>query len=894
MNTSDEYVTHVRKLVDRWELERARTELEAVRQALPADVIEQLEHYLGNRETLAHQLLVVREQLDDSPQEATNQLLGLDAELHSHPDHASILKMAKKGAESSKRHEAWEFIELAQKQAAARLWDDADTELEKARRMYPQWPEDDEVRDQLEGAVQLIEDGRAVESLKRQLSLALESEKWTEADRLLAELTTQWNTPEEDLHDSREKLDKLRTRIQGRSTRQVYSSQVENLRAAQVSLELSKNWRGAFNNLFRLIEALTAEGREQEAQELATKQNEFIQNLNESIYSTIDARIESTQRAIKRGNLSTAWELVEAAETAGNPPEPAPGQPIDLAGPVEPSPEQAAAIAEIRATLQERAKARAEALEHRDLALQALSQRSLEAYQQALQQIHLIRGIDETFPGLDRLEEDVTDRLERALRAEENRLARGLSLAIDHGDIPEAQRLLGELEELGPSINGISTYEKTVTEAQQRAQRATQYRETFYAVFHTAQDNLDCSRETELRAALENWRGVSFDTFGPQSAAADLDRFVSDCDELARSHSALSHAIGHGQDLDSQVSSASYLGNSILNRRPRILALLAEYWLRRADLRDEGAVQVEYLRSAFRFAEGSLDTELQSRITQALQEVRARSKEGQQVAQAAAVLQQYVDNKELQSAIEYIDSLPADHPAHVDAETVLLISRSRRMEAQVRAQPLLEAATEAMGRRDWEAARDALHQIPPNAISLEKEILHTAVTQRLAWEATKRPVFEGALAVDISGENKTSLSTRERQALLTASLEAADIDEEKVSPSLYRLAKDVKEHYEQWESHVKAQIDRVEGEVHNQLDMMEFDQAMVELHELQRTGYPRSESSRISRLQRLISDTKRVATNVENRIQKARTCAAQGDFAQALRLLSSIRAGGLR
>lgn len=886
MTPPDELTNRILRLINNWDLIEAREECIKVEAELSDMSRETLVALLSLHEELDDKLKTAVDLIESQPQEALDRLRNLPVTAQSHPEYAGAVQRAKKATDEAKRQEALRLCTEAKSLAGnARLWPDAETKIKELQNIFPSWAEDPGLQPIVSTVREQIEAGKVADAKLNALDRTLEDGDWTSAQELLNDLETSDYISAEELGPRRETLEKLYTRAMGRSTRQEFDTEVQNLRASLVSLEGAQNWRAAYNNLHRLVNLLRQEGREDEAAQESQRAESYLQALRDIVYKTINDRLADARVALGKGYLAKARGLVLAAARTGVPPEPRPGEPVDVAGEILPSPEQDKDMADLLNEIEERENARAKAEEFVEKALSSLGQRTLAGLYDARRNLQLVRGLDPRFPGLDALEKDVSAKIHATVQAQVKALGSHLTRVAERGDIEAAQKVLAGLRSLGPEAGDLVEYERTIKRAEQRRQRVEQQRSAFHALFEHTQDVLDCAQAQKLSAALQAWGQVAFDSSGPASAQARLERFLAECEAWAASRQALLIALQSRTGLEAQVKAADCLAESSVGNRPAIADLLARFWQAMAEEHGAHGADVEYLRRAQRFAKRAGNELLQSQLATEIEHALSRTQEGRRIASIEQRLRDYLEGGDLQAGLELIKTLPADDPARSDPAVSMLISETGGIAARKQAVDLINMARQDYQQGELTSALHALNKSLQKITTLEAQKLQMEISQKLAWEKGKSAILDEALKVDVTDPDRT-LAGIERQALAECKAVADEVVRHKPSPKLARKASQVAAAYDQWRANIEARVNQLKEEIADRVDHLEFDEAEHSIQQVERLGVPENLVTELVELRRKVHGARRRSERVEDRIQQAKKQAALGEFNKAIRMLN--------
>lgn len=885
MTTSSETTSHILELISTWRLEEARQEYaKSEAELADADRIT-ISALLSEREKLAGDFQAATQLIPNQPQEALNRLQKLPRTIESHPEHASGLKRAEGAALEARRQEALRLCAEAQDLADARRWQDAEIRLAQAESAFSNWASDPDLATKMQLASSQVQRAQLAEARLLALDRALQDSDWTQAGILLRSLEDLGNVPDDQLRPKREELEKLRTRAGGKSATREYDTKIENLQAVKRSLEKSQNWRARYNNAVSLVQEYRAANLEAEAPLASADADLYMQNLVRSVRETIDERLQSAQAALKNGQLPKARGLVEAAERAGNAPEPRPGEPVDRAGPIALEPAENQKIAQLLQEIEEKEKAREDAKIKVQDALRLLGQHTLDGLKEARANLALARNLDASYPGLGELEQSLRDEISRLIGDSRQVLYRQMQQALElRGDVEAARKTLVDMVALGLEASDLSSYQTLIDRVEARRQVADQERAAFQALFAHVQDTLDCIQAAQLKDRLEKWRQQAFDLSGPDMAQRLLDAFLAECPQLSADRLDVHNAVQIGRDLVKQVPAAERLASSRVGNRPVVAELLAGFWQAMAQYHGEHDADINYLRKAQRFAERTGDEQLQSQIAGQIAQALSRTAEGKRLANIITRLDECLQS-DLQGGLDLIASLAATDPARSDPTISALISDINRRVARQRAKALFTQAQQSYTGGDLQGAHKTLEGSLREAVTLEAQVLQLEIGHKLDWEKRKESVLDAALSVGVTASSR-SLSLAERYALGAGKAAAEEIRQQQASIELDSKAGLALSAYSQWQTSVETSVTQLEQEITDRIDQLEFTEAENAIKQVEQSGVPDGLIPKLIGLRQKTQEARRQAERVRNRITEAKSLAAWGKFNEAMRMVN--------
>ena len=882
----------IRAEISAWELESAQTLMSEHAPELTEQEHDQLQEQLTERERLEERLQAAIRLVDEDPRSALHQLQALPKEVERHPDYRRSLMRAENVLGESLRKHVLERLARVEVLIERRSWRDARVEFDLIDTDYPAWAEDRDIASRVRLSEARLKARLVAEERLQALGHSIEDGNRSAATGLLADLKLSDVISSEELALYEDRLEKDRIRIEGRSSQQVFESEEANLRAAVRSLEGAQNWRSAFNVQIRLANRLRSEGHREEAAQEDRKANEFLERLRENIYSIIDERTQDAHIALDKGLIEQAKDLTQAAINAGKAPEPKPGEPEDLAGEYPPREDQGTAIAGLLGQIQEQEKARQEASKHMANVRDALRTRTKEDLRRAQATLELIRGLDEHFPGLERIAQEVDGSLDSVLQAETDSLRDQYESAARRGDADRMRELLGQIRELGQDYVDLGALRILLTQIEERLTQVQNAQARFLSAWEALQDDLACNQVGTVSELLAQWLELAFDKREPTGYQPHLSRFSEMCGQMAADRDEIRSALASPDYLDQHRDAAERLEQSLVGARASTAGLLARFWQSMAERYGAHGADIGYLRRAQRLAELTDDMRLKERVTADIQRSLSRTQEGKRIAAIEQRLRDALQFSDASIGQQIVDGIPLDDPLRQDPTVALLILDVQSRVARQSAEQEYRAAERALKDFDYAVALERVERSLEHASSLNAQMLHDDILLRQSWEARRFQILDQAFAVSTNTE---ALSASDRQQMAEAEDVVSRIlsGDQEVSPALHTRATEFRNYYDQWKQGLAAQLDSAIGDCNDALDNMEFDTADQLIRVWEKRSLPYDLMTKVFELRSGYDQKKARTLRHQVRLQQAKERAAQGDFSAAIRMITLPTTAGI-
>ena len=417
--------------------------------------------------------------------------------------------------------------------------------------------------------------------------------------------------------------------------------------------------------------------------------DEYYQFAINGVKEKVEDSIKSAEYYLQKGNYIQASKSLNTARLAGKPDEIFAGFVHDVLNEVDIDVKFLKKIEEIEQELAVKKEERAKAEEAVDRIKNLLFQNDVDsaAISRARHDLDQIKEKEPNLPGLQLISKKVDDKIDSINTRQKILLEIEINESASQWNFENARKKLGELKQICPS-DRWQNLENSIKIQEQNQYSAKLLNAEFERTFQDMLDTVEVQGIDNLKKILDDWQKFAdrceVEFLKVLNNRRALNNFIQKQPELLNNKTILNEVLVDKKLPDNETNVEAYnLASSIIKSQPSIVSLLANYWIKAAELIPDNELErkLKTLQNGVNVAEYAEDKRVLSLVNSKIKKIQNKTEEGKYANQLLDRVTPLLtgENPNITEAGRILSEIPQDHPVREYFSIKELINKKEKL-----------------------------------------------------------------------------------------------------------------------------------------------------------------------------------------------------------------------